>query len=777
MIRFGNHLFSVNTADLALTTVLKDDQLFYHLTGTNFYEAVAHEKITAYRPFWDQVLPSENEEVYRSEYLAYQMFVTQHHLLLNAGKEQPENTHEKLLPLVQQYMATRYEEGYVKGVHDQDAALILQVLLTMYQSAGLLRYPSDARTCAALFWLHYLDKDRKALLNHQLKGAGLILQVFPQSDEFAPVRQALMEEMERFITQTQLFETKVSHTASEYLFYELISDDDFVIDQSAVTLKDQFLKHLERNKASAAYKQSVASLQENAYLQYDLIRKWIRSYVRQSAYGEEFEHEAAFLLFSDQLHTEQITSASLQETLTGLQGSHPVIREGSYTLHYHRFISKLQHYGQSVVPAFTAFQSLKRTLTHAFTEELRLHEFKPKVMNSFVRNRLIDKVYFPLIGANLAKQIGTAGENKRTDLMGMLLLISPPGYGKTTLMEYLANRLGIVFMKINGPAIGHAVTALDPAQAPNAGAREELEKLNLAFEMGDNVMIYVDDIQHCHPEFLQKFISLCDAQRKVEGVYKGKSKTYDFRGKKVCVVMAGNPYTESGEKFKIPDMLTNRADIYNLGDIIGGTVEEFKLSYLENCLTSNPVLNKLANKSQQDTYTLIKIAATGEQEGMSFEANHAAEEVREYVAVFQKLLTIRDVVLQVNMAYIHSAAQADSYRTEPPFKLQGSYRDMNKLAEKIVPIMNEQELQTLIFSHYENEAQTLTSGAEANMLKFKEMMNVLSEKEAQRWQDIKAVFVKQQQSNGSNGIGAQMEEISNSLKGIASWLTEAGNRK
>ena len=87
--------------------------------------------------------------------------------------------------------------------------------------------------------------------------------------------------------------------------------------------------------------------------------------------------------------------------------------------------------------------------------------------------------------------------------------------------------------------------------------------------MGDNVMIYVDDIQHCNPEFLQKFISLCDAQRKIEGVYKGKTRTYDLRGKKVAVVMAGNPYTESGEKFQIPDMLANRADTYNLGDIIG----------------------------------------------------------------------------------------------------------------------------------------------------------------------------------------------------------------
>jgi Holliday junction resolvasome RuvABC ATP-dependent DNA helicase subunit len=60
-----------------------------------------------------------------------------------------------------------------------------------------------------------------------------------------------------------------------------------------------------------------------------------------------------------------------------------------------------------------------------------------------VRNRLIDEVYLPLIGDNLAKQMGAAGDSKRTDLMGLLLLVSPPGYGKTTLMEYVANRLGL----------------------------------------------------------------------------------------------------------------------------------------------------------------------------------------------------------------------------------------------------------------------------------------------------------------------------------------------
>ncbi len=108
--------------------------------------------------------------------------------------------------------------------------------------------------------------------------------------------------------------------------------------------------------------------------------------------------------------------------------------------------------------------------------------------------------------------MGTVGENKRTDLMGLLMLISPPGYGKTTLMEYVAHRLGLIFMKINGPALGHEVRSLDPGQAPDATSRQELEKLNLALEMGNNVMLYVDDIQHTHPEFLQKFISSATAR-------------------------------------------------------------------------------------------------------------------------------------------------------------------------------------------------------------------------------------------------------------------------
>ncbi|RMH58743.1 MAG: ATP-binding protein [Candidatus Hydrogenedentota bacterium] len=433
-------------------------------------------------------------------------------------------------------------------------------------------------------------------------------------------------------------------------------------------------------------------------------------------------------------------TVSFTALVKGMVGSHPVIRQGTYRLDYLSFMEKLERFEREAVPAFREYLARKKECLARKREELRLDEFKPRVLTTFVRNQLIDEHYLPLIGANMAKQIGAAGDAKRTDRLGLLLLISPPGYGKTTLMEYVANRLGMTFMKINGPALGHAVTSLDPAEALNAAAREEIEKANLALEMGDNVMLYVDDIQHTNSEFLQKFISLCDAQRRIEGVFQGKTRTYDLRGRKVMVVMAGNPYTESGKKFVIPDMLANRADTYNLGDIVSANAEAFRRSYLENAVTSNPILSRLAQRSRGDVIAIIRMAEGGAVDSSAFEGQYAPEELNEMVEVMKRLLRIRDIVLRVNQEYIASAAQADEYRTEPPFKLQGSYRNMNRLAERVLPVMNEEEIRALLDEHYRNEAQTLTTGAEANLLKFKELCGTLTETEKERWEEIKKTF-------------------------------------
>src|SRR5690606_22384436 len=226
------------------------------------------------------------------------------------------------------------------------------------------------------------------------------------------------------------------------------------------------------------------------------------------------------------------SSAELSAVVEGLLGTHPRIAERRLELRLDEFLERTRRFREERAPAFGEYLRRRNELVEAERSRLRLEEYTPKVMSGFVRNRLLDDSYLPLIGDNLAKQLGSAGDGKRTDNNGLLLLISPPGYGKTTLMEYVASRLGLVFVKVNGPALGHAVTSLDPADAPDATARQEVEKIGFALEMGGNVLLYLDDIQHTNPELLQKFISLCDGQRRMEGVWEGRTRTYDLRGKR-----------------------------------------------------------------------------------------------------------------------------------------------------------------------------------------------------------------------------------------------------
>lgn len=776
IIQFGKHNFSVNTQKLGLTTVFRDGAMYYHLTGTGLFEKIENEEFNHTKSVWAQSIISENNEIYRAEYLAYLAY--NEAIIKKQLNELNLLTHENLQEHINKFMAIRYNESYIKGIHDFDAALILKQILAIRSKADLLHFSPQARAFAEFFWHKAFVNGEKNLLNHQMKALGLIIEVFPNSKEFEHLINDLEKRMLAFAEKNNFKEKVNTQKAAEYLFFEISRGDTFVIDATAVRLLENFQTYLKENGLVQKFTQSLRSLSDNNMARYEMIKYWITAYFRQiNNINIQYIDEISNLLFFDNLSTKNRIEVALEVEIIGFQGTHQAISEQKYLLKFNDFIEKLNNYQQKVVPVFEKYTELKKKLIEAYENELRLNEFMPRVLSSFVRNQLIDKLYLPLIGTNLAKQIGTAGENKRTDLMGLLLLISPPGYGKTTIMEYIANRLGIIFMKINGPAIGHEVTSVDPKDAPNATAAEELKKLNLAFEMGDNVMIYLDDIQHCNPEFLQKFISFSDGQRKIEGVYKGKTKTYDFRGKKVCLVMAGNPYTESGDKFKIPDMLANRADIYNLGDIIGDTADVFNLSYIENSLTANPILAKLAGKSQKDVYTLVKIAETGNKDGLDFEASHSPEEITEYVEILKKMIRVRDIISLVNQEYIASAAQQEQYRTEPAFKMQGSYRNMNKLAEKLMPIMNDKELETLILAHYESESQTLTSSAEANLLKFKEITNKLSEVEKKRWYEIKEIFMREQKLKGFGqnaqiaGAIEQMLRIANSLDGIKTSLS------
>ncbi|MFH9121663.1 DNA repair ATPase [Streptomyces globisporus] len=740
VIKLGRHRFAVNTQPFDLTLVPSGESLVFALTGTDYRAPVTDPAFTAARPFWEQLLPSENAAVYRAEHLAARL-LDEHGASRLAALSDAEQAR-----LVRESAAEAYDEGYTRGVHDEDATAILAALLRLHADAGLLRHEPAVRAAAQLFWAYGTEEARRTSWTRRAVSLARARDTFG----LAPAIAVLQEEWASAIGSPP--PAAPAHAVAAYLFEELTSGPaGFVVGSPIRT----FLEAFHRAAGPDAYRDDLAALGDDLAARKQLVEGWLVPYAESTGadLGGGDLAEAVAVELCPRLER-YACDAPLTARLEGLLGDHPRIAGGgALTVRLDELLSRTAGFRTATVPGFRAYQRLRTSLVTGERGRLRLDDHRPRVMSAFVRNRLLDDVYLPLIGDSLAKQLGTADADRRTDSQGLLLLVSPPGYGKTTLMEYVADRLGMVLVKISGPNLGHDVTSLDPDQAPSATARQEIEKINFALEAGNNTLLYLDDIQHTSPELLQKFIPLCDATRRIEGVRDGEPRSYDLRGKRFAVCMAGNPYTESGEQFRIPDMLANRADVWNLGEVLSGREDVFALSFVENALTANPVLAPLAGRSRDDLALLVRLAGGSDPAARAEHLEHpySAAELDRILAVLRHLLTARDTVLAVNAAYIASAAQTDTTRTEPPFRLQGSYRNMNKIAERIVPVMNDGELSAVIDDHYAGEAQTLTTGAEANLLKLAALRGTLTAEQAERWAAITASYVRTQALGGPEG--------------------------
>jgi len=778
-IKFGKHKFSVNTQALDLTILPKDGKLAFHLSGTEYYQTVANDLLNDLSEFWQQTLVSENNDIYRAEYLAYSIFNDALNNKNELNLDKLLESDKALIQIVKNYAAPRYQEGYEKGVHDNDAVLILTQLLDKYKTQPLLRYSPSARAIASYFWLKTTDDKYNKQLINQAKTANKIQQAFGGvqmlNDLIAKTQQNLQD---FYMNIAMEFDENLLQNSAEYLIHFLMADiKQFDVSHKSAELVEQLHTYFKTSTQSREFNNTLADLKDSPKEQWHYVGYWLSGLLQQAnqADNKRYLNEAIVNILLQSSEVFSKNPKDMHCEVKHLLGDHGSINDRTIHFEVDEFIERLSHYNKFTVPAYNEFKKVKTAIMEAQKTAMNLDSFKARPLSSFVRNKLINESYLPIIGDNLAKQMGALGAEKRTDLMGLLMLISPPGYGKTTLMEYVSNRLGLNFMKINCPSLGHDVKSLDPANAPNATAKQELEKLNLALEMGNNAMLYLDDIQHTHPEFLQKFISLCDGTRRIEGVWRGEPKTYDLRGKKFCVIMAGNPYTESGEVFKIPDMLANRADVYNLGDVLSGQEDIFSMSYIENALTSNKVLAPLALRDMNDLYLLMDKAQGKEIATSDLSYSYSGSEINEITTVLKALFKVQKVILSVNQEYIRSAAMDDKYRQEPAFKLQGSYRNMNKMAEKIVAIMDEKELQQLIDDHYVGEAQLLTTGAEENLLKLKELRGILSNDDAKRWAQIKTEFKIRNSvagdEDGATKIASQISGLKEHLDNLSQSIT------
>lgn len=751
-LALGRHRFTIERGRLDLALLHDAGGLALQLTGTDYRRRLDEPRAEAFRTVWGQALPNENAQVYRAEFLAALLWRR-----IEGGDEGLRNAlraagPQALLDAVAQEAQRRPGEDYQRGVHDADAAAILRELARLADGAGELRLPAAARVLAQVWYATQREQGQALIRAH---AAGL--HWFVQRQESVPLPASWLGGLQTCAQQLGLaLAAGAIEAAARHVVASLGGDHaHFAASAAASDLSQRAAAELPRTTLAALQSELSASERLN------LAREWCQ---RLGAADADTALEAGALLAFAGLPRERI-SAPLRADIAGLRGTHARVRDGVLALDLPEFIARLTTYAETTERDWQAFAKLRHGIVEGERRRLGLDRFQARPMAGFVRNRLIDEVYLPLIGNNLAKQIGSVGD-ARSDRSGLLLLISPPGYGKTTLMEYIAERLGMIFVRVNGPTLGHDVVALDPAAVPQRGAAEELVKLNLGLAMGVNVMLYLDDIQHLSAGFLQKFISLADGTRRIDAVIDGEARTLDLRGKRFALVMAGNPYTESGEVFRIPDMLANRADVYNLGDVLSGREALFADSYIENALTANALSAPLAERPRSEILAALRAARDdsvlpGEVPGGA----QALELVRRMVAV-------RDVLMRVNAAYVESAAQDDAYRTEPAFKLQGSYRNMSKLSAQLSPLLTTGELDALIRDHYRGEAQTLGARAEENLLRLAQLLGAPDAAETARWTELVENFRRLARQGGKDADGAT--RMAQTLSDIALQLEKQG---
>jgi len=718
-VRLGRHRFAVRREPVELTLLPEGEGLAFAVTGTGYRRPAHVPGLLAGREFWTQPLVSESPELYRAEYLAAGLLDT-----VSA-------TGEELLPQVRGAAEQAYDEGYERGVHDQDAALILGALQRLRAGAGLLEHPAEVRAAAQLFWAHGTTGPQR--LAWQRRAASLVLARSTFGPAAAPAGLAglaaeLTDAVSAFTAAAGL---PAAASAGGYLLEELADPrEGFATSAAARTLLDAF-RH---TAAAPRLAEDLAALDPDLPARHQLATAWLHSYAAAGPEAAGAQDvglpEAVAQLCAPALPRYDVL-APLSETVEGLLGTHPRVRDGRLVVRIDRLPASAREFRTHRAPAFRAFQRQRADVLAAERTRLRLDDYRPRPLAGFVRNQLIDEVYLPLVGDNLAKQLGSL-DATTTDRSGLLLLLSPPGYGKTTLLEYVADRLGLLMVRVDGPALGNGTTSLDPDRAPDAAARREIEKIVFALEAGSNILLHLDDIQHVSPELLQKFIPLCDAQRRIEAVSDGQARSFDLRGRRFAVCLAGNPYTANGQRFRIPDMLANRADVWNLGEVLANRQDLFALSFLENALAANPVLAPLAGVEPAELRLLIALA-DGDPAAQADQLARPVQDLDRVLATLTRLRSVQRTVLAVNGAYIASAAQEEADRTEPPFLLQGSYRTMARLAARVDPVLNDAELEALLDEHYLAEAQTLGSAAEANLLKLARLRDRATPAQTARW--------------------------------------------
>src|SRR5690606_27842345 len=185
---------------------------------------------------------------------------------------------EALTRRIRDFAAPRYREGYEKGIHDHDAALILARLLPLRDSAGLLSHTPMARGTGCFFWNSVegeaiaLEWPERASTSRHIK------QLFGRRDGLDQLEVEIASAIERFAADEGMtLRSGLPIDAARYLVYELAGERiEFVFSKYARQLLVSLQAKLEAARVWDGYVQTLERLQARPAARWALVDNWLR---------------------------------------------------------------------------------------------------------------------------------------------------------------------------------------------------------------------------------------------------------------------------------------------------------------------------------------------------------------------------------------------------------------------------------------------------------------------------------------------------------------------
>lgn len=364
LLKLGpRHCFSINTQALDLALLPRDDALWIHITGTEFFERLDDEAVPAMRRYFNASVESESDTVYRGEYLAWQ--------ILEAGGELSQMSRDALEQHIRSFCTPLYKEGYEKGIHDHDAALILQQLMPCMADAGLLQFSPQARALALIAWhLPGSFEEQVKAWPRLARSAEGVRRLFNHHDALADVRDDIAVVLQDYGTTTGLpISPQILSESADYLL-SVLSQDNFVFEVSghAWTIVGALDQRLDAERCGHELSDVVESMADDLPGQWSVARHWVEGLCQelQPSVLIHYAPEAVALLLLRMAGKPplRIRAASLSFQVDGLLGDHPKIKDGSLPILLDDFFTRLREHREVFVPQLHAYQKFRQS-THS----------------------------------------------------------------------------------------------------------------------------------------------------------------------------------------------------------------------------------------------------------------------------------------------------------------------------------------------------------------------------------------------------------------------------